>query len=242
MDTFERVYAAGLTKKEASIYASLLDHGQQSLSDLHRSTQINRPALYDVLPALERKGLVSKVKHHNRYQYVAESPKKLLEQYRNEVEKETVSLTELAETFEKQDEERPVVKYFASDHDLAYVYDDVIHTLPVGAEFYRYSSRANVPFRMFGNSLYAKKRDERKLERLVITSAAKAKDKQPKLERSVRAVPEDFDLFEDNISLLIYGSKTAYIDYSSKTSFIIESAKIARFQHKLFKLLWKKLS
>jgi hypothetical protein len=61
------------------------------------------------------------------------------------------------------------------------------------------------------------------------------------LTRSFKAVPKDFDLFEDNISLLIYGDKTAYIDYGSRTSFIVESPKIARFQEKLFRLLYKKL-
>jgi hypothetical protein len=124
---------------------------------------------------------------------------------------------------------------------MEFVFDDVIYTLPIGGEFYRYSSRTNVNNNRFAHTYYAKNRDVRKLERLVITSQSKADGKAPKLERSVRAIPESFDLFEDNISLLIYGPKTAYIDYGSKTSFIIESAKIARFQHTLFKLLWKQL-
>jgi len=242
MDTFERISQTGLSKKESAVYASLLDSGQQSLSDLHRSTQINRPALYEVLPRLERKSLVSKVKVKNRYQYVAESPRRLLAEYQEQIELETQSLEELAQQFEKHDEQRPRVKYFEGDHGMEFVFDDVIYTLSVGAEFYRYSARRDIQTKRFEKTFYAKNRDKRKLERLVITSASKAKGKAPKLERSVRAIPEEFDLFEDNISLLIYGPKTAYIDYSSKTSFIIESEKIARFQYKLFRLLWKQLS
>ena len=241
MDTFELLHQSGLSKKEAAVYASLLDNGQQSIMGLNRTTQINRPALYEVLPRLERKELVSRVKVQNRYQYAAESPERLLNQYQENVKTQTVGLSELAEQFSNPDSARPTVKYFEGEAGMEFVFDDVIYTLPVGGEFYRYSSRANVKTKRFSNTYYASKRDERKLERLVITSQSKAEGKEPKLERSVRAIPESFDLFEDNISLLIYGPKTAYIDYSSKTSFIIESEKIARFQHKLFKLLWKQL-
>jgi sugar-specific transcriptional regulator TrmB len=241
MDTFELIRQTGLSKKESAVYASLLDVGQQSLSDLHRNTQINRPALYEVLPRLKHKELVSQVKVKNRFQYVAESPKRLLAQYSKQVEADIKGLSELTETFASQDSSRPSVKYFEGNKGMEFVFDDVIYTLPVGGEFYRYSSRQDVRTKRFENTYYAKNRDKRKLERLVITSSSKAKGKAPKLERAAKAIPENFDLFEDNISLLIYGPKTAYIDYSSKTSFIIESEKIARFQHKLFRLLWKQL-
>ncbi|MCA9354879.1 MAG: hypothetical protein KC877_05145 [Candidatus Kaiserbacteria bacterium] len=241
MDTFELVHQAGLPKKEASVYTALLEYGQQSLSDLHRRTQINRPALYQVLPALERRGLVSKVRCKNRHQYVAESPKRLLEQYQEQTEYQIDGLTSLAEQFEHHSAKRPVVKYFEGDKGIRFAFNDIIHTLPVGGEFYRYSSRINQKTQDFDNTLYARERDKRKIERLVITSEEKAAVKEPKLERTVRSIPKEFDLFEDNISLVLYGDKAAYIDYGSKTSFIIESAKIARFHQKLFKLLWKKL-
>lgn len=242
MNTFELITNAGLPKHEAEVYASLVENGQQSITDLFRSTQIHRPTLYQLLPRLERRGLVSKVKVRNRFQYVAESPRKLLGDFEARITLERAGLAELAERFERRDTERPVVKYLDGERSLEFVFNDVIHTLPVGGEFYRYSSRLETNSEQFAHSRYAKERDQRRIERLVITSEAKAKRKVPKLERSVRAVPPEFDLFEDNVSLLIYGNKTAYIDYGSNTSFIIESEKIARFQQKLFKLLWKRLS
>lgn len=76
---------------------------------------------------------------------------------------------------------------------------------------------------------------------MVIASEIKAAQKPKKLERSIKVIPKEFDLFEDNVSLVIYGNKTAYIDYGSQTAFIVESPKIARFQEKLFRLLYKKL-
>ena len=241
MDTFELVHQAGLSKKEAAVYAALLDYGHLSISDLYRTTQINRPALYQVLPALERKNLVSRVKQKNRYKYAAESPDRLLRAFEEKVAAETKGLTELSKQFAHRHHDKPVVKYFDGEHGRPFVFDDIIHTLPVGGVCYRYSSRIGTPAKVYEKTLYSRERDKRKIERMVITSAAKAKTKQPKLERSVRAIPEHFDLFEDNISLLIYGPKTAYMDYGSGAALIIESEKIANFHQKLFMLLWKKL-
>ena len=55
------------------------------------------------------------------------------------------------------------------------------------------------------------------------------------------AIPKKYDLFDDNISKIIYGNKVAIIDYSTETSFIIENKKFADFEKKIFKLLFKYL-
>jgi len=55
------------------------------------------------------------------------------------------------------------------------------------------------------------------------------------------SIPKLYDLFEDNISKIIYANKVAIIDYESETSFIIENKKLADFEKKIFKLLFKYL-
>ena len=138
-------------------------------------------------------------------------------------------------------DDKPAIKWFEGRHGIKFVFDDIAHTLPRGSTFYRYSARTGDETKEFENTFYARTRDQKQLERLAITSADKALKKSKKLERSIKAIPADFDLFEDNVSLVIYGDKTAYIDYNTNTAFIIESPKIAQFQEKLFKLLYKKL-
>lgn len=242
MDTFELLSKTGLSKKEASIYTSLLEGGTMSLSDISKETHINRPALYHVLPVLMRKGLVSQIQKQKRQFYSAESPERLLKSYEAEQEELTERLNQLIIEQREISHDRPHIKYFEGRKGVIFVFDDVAHTLPRGGTYYRYTARTGEDMKDFDHTYYAKARTTKQLERLVISSEAKAGNKDKKLERSVRAIPKEFDLFEDNISLLIYGNKTAYIDYSSNTSFIIESSKIAHFQEKLFKLLYKKLS
>ncbi len=241
MDTFELLTKTGLSKKEAAIYTALLEHGALSLSDISKETHINRPALYQLLPKMKKNGYVSSIQKQRRLLYRAESPDRILEMYKNEHAEVAARLKELSETHKYSSPEKPLIKYFEGRHGVRFVFDDIAHTLPANSTFYRYSARAGGHTKDFANTFYAKTRDTKRIERLVITSEEKAKSKIKKLERSIKAIPKEFDLFEDNIALLIYGNKTAYIDYSSSTAFIVESEKIARFQEKLFKLLYKKL-
>lgn len=241
MDNFEVFTRAGLDKKSAAVYVALLDKGVMSLSDISRETHINRPALYDLLPRMQDLGLISQIQKHKRHFFKAESPMRVLKMYKEDHQDISERLAQIAEEQEERVHEKPIIKYFEGQKGMIFVYDDVAYTLPKGGVFYRYSARTGENDDSFKNTHYAKIRDKQGIERMVITSEGRARQKKKKLERSVKSIPKDFDLFEDNIALVIYGDKTAYIDYDSKTSFIVESAKIARFQEKLFRLLYKKL-
>jgi sugar-specific transcriptional regulator TrmB len=241
MDTFEIITSAGLPKKEAAVYTALLENGSLSLSSISKQTHINRPALYTIIPRLQNRGLVSATQKQKRTLYHAESPARLLASYTSAQADISHRLETLALQHQQQSHDKPIIKYFEGAHGVSFVFDDIAYSLPRGSTFYRYTARTGDTPDAFKNSHYAKARDTKQLERLVITSAEKAAKKEKKLERSIKAIPKEFDLFEDNISLIIYGDKTAYIDYGSQTAFIVESAKIAKFQEKLFKLLYKKL-
>jgi hypothetical protein len=88
---------------------------------------------------------------------------------------------------------------------------------------------------------YREKRDKKELERYVIMSSKCAKKKFPRLEREIKIIPENIDEFQDNILMTIYSNKVAFIDFNDESSILIENKKIAEFQKKLFKLLFKSL-
>ena len=89
--------------------------------------------------------------------------------------------------------------------------------------------------------MYRQIRDRKRLERYVISNVERIKEKSKQLTRSEKAIPPEFDLFEYDITEVIYGDKIAYVDYNTETAFIIESPTIAEFQRKIFKLLYSKL-
>ncbi|MCH8518782.1 hypothetical protein LAT59_03410 [Candidatus Gracilibacteria bacterium] len=126
---------------------------------------------------------------------------------------------------------------------MKHIFMDVVETLEKGDTYYRYSSRKHDVLRGFLPESYKKLRDAKEIQRCIITSKElkTMKEKENKLNREMRAIPEDYDLFDDNIGKIIYGNKVAIIDYNTSTSFIIENKKFAEFEKKIFLLLYRYL-
>lgn len=80
---------------------------------------------------------------------------------------------------------------------------------------------------------------QKEIQRCVITSETLAKTKRPRLERDIVTIPKHFDLFDDNVSKMIYGDKLAIIDYNTEMALIIENPLLARFEEKIFRFLFK---
>jgi hypothetical protein len=75
------------------------------------------------------------------------------------------------------------------------------------------------------------------LERCVISNEARTRDHSDNPNRDIVAIPTGFDLFDDNITKIIYGNKVAVIDYESQIGWTIESERFARYEEKIFRLL-----
>ena len=244
MDHKEFLQKLGLSARESIIYLVLLEHGRGSVSELSRRTGLYRTMVYDALGGLLREGLVT-ISPKGKYKvYEAESPKKLEGRFlelSNQFDEEIAQLSALRIAPRAV---RPIVKYIEGQKGITGIHDDIVTTLKRGDVYYRYSS-SKITKNEWRTNYLSKKyrilRDQKKLERRVITNLPNKLQKRPRLEREVKAVPPDFDLFEYNVSQVIYGNKVAVIDYNTETAVVIENATIAKFQEKIFQLLFRKL-
>src|SRR3989344_3480754 len=108
--------------------------------------------------------------------------------------------------------------------------------------FYRYSSAKDaVKNEKYLPKNYRAIRDQKQLQRFVIANENTMVGKKPRLERAVKFIPNNYGLFDYDITQIIYGDKVAFLDYNTETAFIIENSIIAEFQKKIFKLLYDKL-
>ncbi len=235
----------GFTPHESHVYLTLLSHGKMGVSDIARKTGLYRTVIYDALGGLLREELVSMSPKGKYKVYAAESPKKLEKKFlelSNHFDDEIVALSALNKSSEIA---RPVVKYLEGRKGIIAIHDDVVETLKKGDTYYRYSSsnaHRNIDLRpQYLSKKYRILRDQKKLERKVITNLPNKLGKHPRLEREIKVVPPDFDLFEYSISQIIYGNKVAVIDYNTETAVVIENETIAKFQGKIFELLFRKL-
>ncbi len=233
----EVLLSLSLEKNEVALYLYLAKHGASNLSSLAKGVRVTRVTAYTIINTLLKRGFVIKTKLSRRVLYEACDPNTLLASLETVYKEGALALAQLSSAM-KTTLFVPNVTMHTSKEGLAAIFDDVAETLPRGGAYFRYTSRKDDT--TFLNHNYRIQRKEKEIERLVITSLQKAERKSNDPDRFIKTVPKDF-AFDDNVTLLIYGQKIAYIDYNSMTGTVIESPQLARFQEKIFKLLWRKL-
>ena len=228
--------ALGMTKEEAAMYIIIADYGAINVSSLSRKMSITRVTAYSLLKNLIEKKCVMKAKLHKRFLYQAEDPKNLLARFEMMYKEGSQALSLLSLSQSKSLFVPEITMYSGTD-EIAKIYDDLGTILPKGGTYFRYTSRTEDQKRSL---LYSRLRKEKEIERLVITNEKKSSTKEKDSNRFIKTVPKDFS-FDDNVTVLIYGTKVAHIDFNSNTGIVIESPHLAHFQEKIFKLLWKRL-
>jgi hypothetical protein len=126
---------------------------------------------------------------------------------------------------------------------ITQVFSDIMNTWQPGENIYRITSEKDV-FKVneYMPTDYRKARSEKNIQLSLITSQSVANNKKPRLDREMAVIPEQWNEFDNNISLTLYGNKMAYIDFNTESSVTIENEQMADFQKKIFRLLFKYLS
>lgn len=75
----------------------------------------------------------------------------------------------------------------------------------------------------------------------MITTQKTENQKIPRLERETVIFPESYEQFDENVQMILYANKIAYVDYNTESAMIIENKKLSDFQKKIFKALFKSL-
>jgi hypothetical protein len=230
----------GFTEGEELLYRTLALRGPLSIADLCRATGLYRPAIYAALPRLAAKGALQSIKKGKRVLYAAESPRRLMKLAEDFAAAAIEELAALEDAYAAHGR-KPLVSYREGAEAISAVYSDVVESLPKGGMYFRYAATGEIDRERYVPKDYRMIRDRKGLERLVITNEPNKKRHALKLGREIKAIPKDFDLFEDNVAQIVYGNKVAIIDYNTRAAITIENKVIADFQKKLFKLLFKKL-
>ena len=230
----------GLTDHESNIYVSLLKHGPGSASEIENNAKLHRPLVYKAITTLLEKGLIRISPKGKRKLYSAESPEKLEQLFSDFENTFDSNIEELYKDYEKGLAYKPKVLYSEGEQAIKDSYMDLARTLKKDDTYYRYASMNAFNRDHFLPKGYRTLRDGKGLERNIITSELTKKEKIS-LGAKVKVVPKSFDLFDYNIGQVIYGDKVAIVDYDSQEVITITHPKFAKFQEKIFKLLFSKL-
>lgn len=232
LNALERI---GLSKEEAVVYETLLEKGQLSMSMLSRFTEIHRPGLYTLVPKMINKGIVIEARSGKRTEYVACSPNKLEPLVKSTQQILESVVNNLNTEFSKKKIVPKIETYYGKD-GIGRVFMDVVTTLNKGETYYRYSVRKDI-YKDFLPKAYRQLRDDKKLERLVITNEEGAQRKRSKLERFVKVLKGNYDTF--NVTKVIYQNKIAFVDYENEVAFIVYNERLAKMEVQTFLCLYK---
>ncbi len=211
---FQRLW---IPEKTTKIYLDLLTYGSSSISEMSQRTTLHRPEIYRALPFLIEEKLIEETLRWKRSFYKPLSPDRIDDLIHEFERKNEPIVQELRNRYERL-EKNISVSYQEWKIWVSRVFDDIVESLP---------------------KYYREKRDKKQLERMVISSSKAALPKQKRLERDIIVIPKEYDLFDQDVTMTIYGHKVAYIDFSNESSIIIENPMIADFQKKLFLLIHK---
>jgi len=231
----------GVNTQERSLFTLLFTEGALPIGEIARRAKLHRPRAYTLISSLRTRGLVDVHLRGKRREYVAASPEKLKDIVSQIATTTEAMLPDLTRAY-RAGKEKPVITVHEGSSGVTQVFRDLVESSARGETFYRYSSEKDLEHtNTYLPRDYRKIRDEKKLERFVITAPRIGKGKKLRMERAMKFIPQGFDLFDQDVIELIYANKVAFIDLNTETSFVIECAQLADFHKKLFRLLYQKL-
>ncbi len=231
----------GLSEQQGRIYLALLEVGEGSVAEVARRVGLHRAVIYKDLPVLLELGVVSMVLHGKQKRYKA-APLRVLKRIENaRSESFLVELEGLMKTV--QGTQTPGVQILEGAKGLQQVMEDVLATLKKSDVLYRYSSRdPKTDISLYAPKDYSIRRQAKGFDQYTITNhALKTSSHINRMNRVSKEVPVQEDLFEYNISLLIYGSKVAVVDFDREQAVIHDNQALADFHKRIFLLLYHRL-
>lgn len=245
MDIGKLLQILGLTKHESAIYYSLLQTGPAKISIISRQTGLHRPTIYQTIPNLIKKSLLTHSTKGKQKIYIPEPPEKLKKLFFELADNFDNAIPEMNKLFETFGQ-RPIVKFLEGKEGIKKIHQDLVDSLKKDSIYYRYTSNLTLKrFKEYLPKNYQKIQENKKLQRLIINNVPVSREdsfaKKQKLDRLTKTIPLETSKFEHDINQIIYDNKVVYIDSNTETAFVIENKKIADFHRDLFQILWKKL-
>ncbi len=244
MDDISLLGRLGVAEKPARAYLALLNAGDASVAELARRAGLHRADCYKALPVLKDLKLAVTLNRGKRTLWRA-APPAALDALRRDFDANFSGALERLTAKHESVGLRAELTHGKGERAVAEVYLDASRLTPVGGSYLRFNARRDpglLPHSFVPE--YRKIRKERSTGRVVIMSE-KIRDywgpKGVDPTREVVTVPKGFDAFDDNISKFVYADRVSVVDHDLQETFTIRSHRFARFEAKVFRLLFKLL-
>lgn len=236
----------GLTPTEAKVYLSLLELGEAKTGEILQKAKLNSGRIYEVLNALEQKGLVSTMTKGKVKRFMPAPPQRildLLEQQHAEIEKRrkqlAVALPALAEKYKQTKQQVNVEAFFGTEGQrTAYGIFFKQTTTDKQLRVYGIVAKENYPKGVVDLLQYYVYKERKRLglhTKKIAAEEARNDAFYRQDKHSIRFLP-----YPTMTSFQVFGDMT-FIEYAREPviSILIHSKEIAEDYRKHFDFLWK---
>lgn len=234
----------GLSDKEAKVYLATLELGYETVLNIAKKAQINRPTAYFILESLQKKGIVTTFEKEKKTYFAAESPDKLvtlLHKQKQDIDQKQKEFENILPEFRALyniSPEKPTVRFFEGKQGLIAMREDFLKTSDKKIEAMYCLDDLNKVFTPEENKEFSNRRSAKKIKTFAICTAINQEIKRPQILSERRMVP--FEKFPITSDLTIYNNKVAIASLKGKLSgVIIENKEIANTMRSLFYLAWE---
>ena len=223
----------GLTRNEAKIFLTLLEHGPLLAGIISRKSGIHRRTVYDSLERLIKKGLVSYIVTNNRKYFEAANPERVMQILKEKEESIADIMPKLLVKYKFSKEKQETV-FYKGKNGLKTVFEDQIavgkEILILGA-----SPIANKTLKYYFH-WFDKRRKQKGISVRMITQRGAVFPKIPLCKK--RFIPKRYS---SPSAINIYGNRVAIILWSEEAPFaiLIKNKEIADGYKKYFELMWE---
>lgn len=252
----QKLSRAGLSDKEAQIYAFLVERGGAFPTEIAKETGLNRTTVYKVLDTLSIRGLVTELEKRKKFYYQAESPKSLerfVSSQMTVAKRQIESLEQVLPVLEglfNASPNKPIVRFFEGEEGVLNVYQDHVE---VDKKYEMLSFSHTADLMKFITPEFRDNYIKNKVK-LGITTRAILPDTEldinynetiyskfpQKIWPNVRNISKD--IFPSKCDLTIYGeNKVSIINFNEPhlVGTIIEDKIVHDMMRMIFELAWK---
>lgn len=228
----------GLTDTETRVYLSMLELGADSVQNIAKGAKISRTAAYEIIKALQAKGLASTFEKGKKTFFSAEDPDKLGDYFRNRVDRMKVQLGSLDRLLPElrvlKGGESAKVRFYTGEEGVRALFRDVG---TVKATEILEVANLDVVYNYLNENLLLDLRKIEEFRTLKLKTLYRGTVRNPNPNAELREMGEAFGNIDGNI--WIYGARIAFVNLLGEMEVvIIENKVFAQVLSALFHAAW----
>lgn len=233
----------GLHENEAAVYLASLSLGPTTILKLANQSGVNRTTVYEVVEALERKGLMKKEIKGLKILFSAEHPTKL----ENTLEAKRATLSRLLPELESKFHLKgsgSTIKYYEGLASIKNLYDDLAKELRSTDFYYVISNTAEWEalddnyFKKTHVEIFSHKKVDRRVLFVDSPEARERKKNERNFNELVKILPADANI---HVDLCITPYKLVIFQlHNPLVALVIENETMINTQKAVFEILWDK--